>query len=221
LLSRKPPDAVLPPDVLLDELEHDIEALRLAFDKYFLRIDRAAPVRQRERLDRKLRLLEGMHMHTTALRFRLAGLRARYVTYGHYWARVLDEIERGIWRRDLARPTPRAGANGVEPAATGRERAREDEPRVADATPSAPAPANAPPPAPVAVIDPGHAREVFDRLIAAKTAAGEPTEGLTFPAFLRKLTREAPKLQEQNGGRPLVLDVEVKAGKVRVRVRAS
>ena len=36
-----------------------------------------------------------MHFTSTALRFRLAGLRARLVTYGHYWNRVLGEMERG------------------------------------------------------------------------------------------------------------------------------
>ncbi|HET6585423.1 MAG TPA: hypothetical protein VFG69_18320, partial [Nannocystaceae bacterium] len=59
---RKPPAAALDPDVELDELEHDIEALRLAYEKYFLGIDRAAPVRQRDRLDRRFRLLEGGQM---------------------------------------------------------------------------------------------------------------------------------------------------------------
>ena len=198
---REPQD----PDALLDELERDIEALRLAFEKYFLRVDKAAPVRQRDRLDRKIRGFEGIYMRTTALRFRLAGLRARYVTYGHYWARVLDEIERGVWRRDLHRGMPRA--HPPADAATG----------AVPATPSASAttPASAP------LIDPTHAKDVFDRLVAAKAAVGESTEGLTFPAFLRKLSREAPKLQEQNGGRPLAFDVEVKAGKVRVRVRPS
>jgi hypothetical protein len=94
---------------------------------------------------------------------------------------------------------------GPEPAPVFRP------PPLPSATPSASAPA----------IDPGHARDVFDRLVAAKASVGESTEGLTFPAFLRKLSREAPKLQEQNGGRPLAFDVEVKGGKVRVRVRGS
>jgi hypothetical protein len=200
LQPREPQD----PDALLDELERDIEALRLAFEKYFLRVDKAAPVRQRDRLDRKIRGFEGIYMRTTALRFRLAGLRARYVTYGHYWARVLDEIERGVWRRDLHRGMPRA-----QPPADA----------AAGAAPAAASPTTTPASAPL--IDPTHAKDVFDRLVAAKAAVGESTEGLTFPAFLRKLSREAPKLQEQNGGRPLAFDVEVKAGKVRVRVRPS
>lgn len=200
---REPQD----PDALLDELERDIEALRLAYEKYFMRVDKAAPVRQRDRLDRKIRGFEGMYMRTTVLRFRLSGLRARYVTYGHYWARVLDEIERGVWRRDLHRGAPRA----TQPPS--------DATAATAAAPTPPTTTSTPTSAPL--IDPNHARDVFDRLVAAKAAVGESTEGLTFPAFLRKLSREAPKLQEQNGGRPLVFDVEVKAGKVRVRVRPT
>ena len=49
---------------------------------------------------------------------------------------------------------------------------------------------------------------------------GEATDGLTFPAFLRKLNREAPKLSEQHGGAALRFEVEVKGNKVRVRARA-
>src|SRR5205085_746511 len=153
---------------------------------YFLRVDKAAPVRQRDRLDRKIRGFEGIYMRTTALRFRLAGLRARYVTYGHYWARVLDEIERGVWRRDLHRGMPRATQPPADAAAS-----------VSGAATQASAPATTPP-ASASLIDPTHAKDVFDRLVAAKAAVGESTEGLTFPAFLRKLSREAPKLQEQN-----------------------
>ena len=147
---REPQD----PELLLDELEHDIEALRLAYEKYFLRVERAAPVRQRERLDRKIRLLESVHMRTTALRFRLAGLRARYVTYGHYWARVLDEIERGVWRRDLHRAAARGTAAPRSTTST-------------SASTNSAAAAAAPATASANAIDPLHAREVFDRLVAA------------------------------------------------------
>lgn len=190
------PEPTVDPTVMLDELEQDIERLRVAYDKYFVGIERTPPVRMRERLDRKVRGLEAQHFRSTALRFRCGGLRARYVTYSHYWTRILDQIERGVFRRDAsARVTPNA----------------------------APVPIVAPPiPAPeAAAIDRDHARDVFQRLIAAKQQCGESIEGLTFNAFLRKLDREAPKLMEQHPGKILRFDVEVKAGKVRVRARGE
>jgi hypothetical protein len=198
VLPRKTPEPAADPDEMLDQLEAEIESLRVAYDKYFLGVDRAAPVRQRERLERKLRLLEGTSMRTTMLRFRMGGLRARFITYAHYWTRILDQMERGVSRRDLARQA-KPGARGTE----------------------APVPAPAPVASPAgALVDHDNARDVFDRLVAAKRSVGESTEGMTFPAFLRKLSREAPKLAEQHGGRPLRFDVEIREGKVRVRARA-
>ncbi|MBX7080342.1 MAG: hypothetical protein K1X88_14190 [Nannocystaceae bacterium] len=201
--TLKPPQAAPDPAAMLDELEADIEALRVLYDKYFLGIERAAPTRPRDRLDRKLRTLEGVHLSSTALRFRLGGLRARYIAYAQYWTRILDQMERGVFKRDSIRAAQRTAAAATE------------SPRSA-ATPSEPAPAAAS----AALIDPAHAREVFDRLVAAKLALGEATDGLTFPAFLRKLNREAPKLSEQHGGAALRFEVEVKGNKVRVRARA-
>ncbi len=197
---RKTPESTASPDTMLDELEAEIEALRMAYEKYFLGVERAAPVRQRERLERKLRGLEGVAFRTTVLRFRMGGLRARYITYAHYWTRILDQMERGVSRRDLQRQA--------------REPARA---APAAAAPVAPAPAREAPS--VALVDPDNARDVFERLVAAKQAVGESTEGMTFPAFLRKLSREAPKIAEQHGGAALRFDVEIAAGKVRVRAR--
>lgn len=200
---RKTPESAANPDAMLDELEAEIEGLRVAYEKYFLGVERAAPVRQRERLERKLRGLEGTSMRTTVLRFRMGGLRARFITYAHYWTRILDQMERGVSRRDLVRQAAKeASRNGA-----GR-----------DAAPSSSLAAVAPPPV-VAFVDADNARDVFDRLVAAKRSVGESTEGMTFPAFLRKLSREAPKLAEQHGGRALQFDVEVRDGKVRVRAR--
>jgi hypothetical protein len=197
VLQRKTPDPAANADAMLDELEAEIEALRMSYEKYFLGVERAPPVRQRERLDRKLRALEGTSLRTTVLRFRMGGLRARYITYAHYWTRILDQIERGVSRRDLQRQA-RDSARAAPAAPT--------------AAPAAPAPV-------VALVDADNAREVFDRLVAAKQSVGESTDGMTFPAFLRKLSREAPKLAEQHGGRALKFDVEVRDGKVRVRAR--
>ncbi|MBC8070115.1 MAG: hypothetical protein IAG13_17400, partial [Deltaproteobacteria bacterium] len=146
--------------------------------------------------------LEGQQLRTTALRFRCGTLRARYVSYAHYWTRILDQIERGVFRRDVAARVSAAAAAATAVPVVVDTRTTET-------------------PAPVALVDPEHARNVFRNLVAAKQSVGEPTDGLTFAAFLRKLSREAPKLMEQHPGKVLRFDVEVKDGKVRVRARGE
>ena len=180
---------------LLDGLEEDIEALRHAYDKYFSGVDRVAPTKQRSAVERSLRELERLHLTSTALRFRLQGLRARFVTYAHYWTRVLDQMERGIYRRDLLRATRRS--------------AQQSEP-------SPPQPPTAPP-----AVDESHIREVFAQLLSAKRAAGESTEGVTYAALVRKISREAPKLRERHGCEQVRFEVATVDGKVRLRARPA
>jgi hypothetical protein len=207
----------------LDALEEEIEAVRHGYEKYFAGVDRVPPVRQREALERRVRQLDGMSLRTTVLRFRAGGLRARFVTYKHYWTRVELELERGASRKDLMRL--RRGAPSPEPI---EERSA---PPSEAAEQQAPPPPRVPPPPPVgglrgadkelsaAGIDPAHLRAVFKQLVTAKKAAGESVDGLTFAALCRKLSREAPKLKRKHECATLQFEVSTDGGKVRLRSR--
>ncbi len=185
----------------LDELEEEIEAVRHGYEKYFAGVDRVPPIKQRERLERRIRELESISTRSTVLRFRAGGLRARFVTYKHYWTRVEMEIERGASRKDILRlrraaPQPEA----TKPAAR-------------------PAPESGNGEAMAAGLDPEHLRDVFKQLVKAKKAAGESLEGLTFAALCRKLAREAPKLRQKHACTTLRFEVATDGGKVRLRSR--
>jgi hypothetical protein len=179
---------------LLDELEAGIEELRHAYDKYFSGVDRVPPAKRRAAVERKLRETERVHLTSTALRFRLQGLRARFVTYAHYWTRVLDQMERGVYRRDLARAARRIATKPEVPAA----RSAADAP-----------------------LDEGHIKDVFRQLVRAKRAAGESTEGITYAALVRKISREAPKLLEKHGCAQVRFEVATVDGKVQLRARPA
>ncbi len=68
-------------------------------------------------------------------------------------------------------------------------------------------------------LDAANLREVFRTLVKAKRAAGESTDGLTYAALVRKLTREAPKLCSKHKCESLRFEVSTSGGKVRVRSR--
>jgi hypothetical protein len=70
-----------------------------------------------------------------------------------------------------------------------------------------------------ASVDPEHLREVFKQLVKAKRAAGESTDGLTYAALVRKLSREAPKLKRKHNCANLRFEVSTEGGKVRLRSR--
>ena len=183
----------------LDEIEEAIEAVRHAYEKYFSGVDRVPPVRQREKLQRRLRQLETMGLRTTALRFRAGGLRARFVTYKHYWTRVEHELERGASRRDLLKlrrgapaPAPKAPQPEPEPEPEAAPQLETTEGPIQPLAPPLPMvkprPGSVLPPPPptgalkgtkkvAAPIDPTHLRDVFKQLVKAKKAVGRAPTG--------------------------------------------
>src|SRR5690606_32615776 len=86
----------------LDEVEEQIELLKVAYERYFNGVDRVPPAREHDAVRLSVRRLFGLHTGSTAVRFRAQGLKARLVTYEQYWTRILGQIERGTFKRILA-----------------------------------------------------------------------------------------------------------------------
>jgi len=209
---------------LLDQFEEALEALRIQYDKYFVGVDRTPPADDHRRVQRQLRELQAIHTNSTVHRFRLQGLRARVITYEHYWRRVLLQIENGTFRRDQHRALRKAADAKVEPTpapegVVGASPQATDVPAAPVARePSGPRPSVAEP-----VLPPGmgarQARELFKQLLAAKQAAGEKVDGMSYGAFVRRLASEAPKLQAKHGSDALRFEVATVDGKVRLRAK--
>jgi len=202
----------------LDELEEGIEALRIAYEKYFSGIERVPPAKQRATMEKRMHEMEVRGVTNTVLRFRINGLRARWVTYKHYWTRMENQLERGMSRRDQLRRRRIERMQPPQPEAPAAQAAQAD------------VKAGGPPPPPPGGrvarqgadpssqgIDPAHLRSVFKQLVQAKRAAGESTDGLTYQALVRKLTAEAPKLKQKHGCEKLQFTVSTRGGKVRLR----
>ncbi len=179
------------PGELLDDLEEGIERLRIAYEKYFLGIDKRPPTEDHDRVRRLLREAEKTRPARAALRFRLQGLRARLVTYEHYWSRILRQIEDGTYQRHVRRAKRRAAA--PPPGPERRPAAAEE-------------------------VDPAVARRLYRELVAAKKAAGESTKGLSYGKFVETLERTVPKLRARHGGE-VDLRVVQKDGKVKLVAR--
>ncbi len=215
----------------LDEIEEQIELLKVAYERYFNGVDRVPPAREHDAIKRNVRNLARMSTGSTAVRFRAQGLKARLVTYEQYWTRILLQIERGTFKRVLAESKRRefelrikraqeegaaeAGQSGVramiEPAAAQSGLHK----RLAD--PDAPVARKRPASLPDG-LDAREARNLFKQFVAAKKAAGEPTSGLTYGRLVQKLAKELPKLQEKHG-EAIRFEVSTENGKVRLRAR--
>lgn len=210
----------------LDELEEAIELLRVAYERYFNGVDRVPPTREHDDIKRRVRLMMTSRGGPTALRFRMQTLKARLVTYEQYWTRILLQIEKGTFKRILAESSRREqierrrvleAPQVPEPAPASVPDEDAPRPRAGTAPPRAPSqPSRAALPDGV---DAGEVRELFKKFVAAKKAAGEPTEGLTYGKLVDKLARELPSLRAKHGG-DIRFEVATEGGKVRLRARS-
>jgi hypothetical protein len=210
----------------LDDVEEQIELLKVAYERYFNGVDRVPPTREHDAVKLGVRQLFGMHTGSTAIRFRAQGLKARLVTYEQYWTRILNQIERGTFKRILAESKRREfeirHKRADEPVPAVVQHELESSGPLAQAEPDAPiAPLPRTPSGRVSLpdgMDAGEARALFKQFVAAKKAAGEPITGLTYGRMVEKLAREVPKLQERHG-EAIRFEVSTEGGKVRLRAR--
>lgn len=219
----------------LDELEEAIEMLKVAYERYFNGVDRVPPTREHDDVKRAVRVMMTQRMGTTALRFRMQGLKARLVTYEQYWTRILLQIEKGTFKRILAvasrreherRRAPGPGESEASGAETGSAPAQTSAPPTSPAEDDAPRrrePARATSqPTRAALpdgVDPSEVRELFKQFVAAKKALGESTTGLTYAKLLDKVSRELPALRDKHGA-DIRFEVATEGGKVRLRARS-
>jgi len=85
----------------LDRIEQTIRELDMAYEKYFMGIERRPPEQGREELGRVLRRLANRHLAQTDLRFRFQMLSTRYHNYCANWDRLMKNIENGKFVRQL------------------------------------------------------------------------------------------------------------------------
>jgi hypothetical protein len=213
----------------LDDLEEEIELLKVAYERYFNGVDRIPPRREHDAVKLHLRNIERMRGGVTAMRFRMQSLKARIVTYEHYWTRILRQIEQGTFKRLLAVSNRReyeaqrrrveedggqAAQSGVRPIAADAGQSGIRTKLERDAAAARPAATRQLPDG----VGAREARDLFKQFVAAKKAAGESVTGLTYGRLIDKLAREVPKLQKKHGDE-IRFEVTTVAGKVRLRAR--
>ncbi len=214
------------PRDVLDDIEQEIERLKVLYEAYFRGVEKVPPARRLDGLERAFRNLERGRVLRTVHRFRLQGLKARLVTYKYYWQRILGQMEKGTYKRDVARAARRQAAIVAAEQAEAEEQAESAKPAgdaaEAEAThaPKKPRPAAAAGPAGLPEgLTAGEIRMLFKDLVAAKRAAGESVSGLTYGALVKKLAREVPKFRERHGCEDVRFEVSTSGGKVRLRAR--
>ena len=88
---------------LLNQLEHDLKELEVAYEQYFLGLEKRAPEQQRQKISLSMRKLVTLYIPQTDLRFRLQSITSRFNSYCSYWDRIQRLIDEGRYERHTAR----------------------------------------------------------------------------------------------------------------------
>ncbi len=105
------------------QLEKELQALILEWERFFSRDRRLPPQNERLELSRRIRRLFERGIQGSAAQFRLQQLQYRFNTYNQLWERQLREREEGrrsgVWRRPGARRGDAPRGRSVQGGGTG------------------------------------------------------------------------------------------------------
>lgn len=177
----------------VDDLAKRLEELRLAYEQYFLGLEREEPFRKRENVVALVRKYSGAPIQNARLKFKLQQSIAKYNTYCTYWDRTLREIEEGRHKRDVFRanlrktsPTSQSTRKNIQ--ATG----------AADSI-----------------------NDLFQKYVEAKKSCNESTKGLSLENFRKALNQQMAALQKKTKGTKIQFKVITKDGKATIKAIAS
>lgn len=88
-------------EALIKDLEGELGLLKARYEQWIQGMERVPPMRQKDRLERKLRQLRREQPNNTAMRYRFQAVFARWTTMNTYWQRITRQIEEGTYRRDV------------------------------------------------------------------------------------------------------------------------
>ena len=215
----------------VDAVEAALHALRGQYEQFFLGMEKRPPARAHEAFRKRLAALKTVPSRNASISFRVQSLQASTATYERLWARTVQEIEDGTYRRDIFKarlrrknPSPEqpapAQAEGADDAASPARGASTT--TVPTAPPDAPRPAGAPtihiagtpPPEPLSE---NRLRSVYRAYVEAKRRCNEDTTRLSFDAVAASLKRQVPELLERHKARDVEYRVFVKDGKAILR----
>lgn len=80
-------------------IENELRSLIVAYEQYFMGVDKFEPAKERQILNLRMRRLVNHYIPQVDLRFRLQTLTGRLQSYSSYWDRTLRLIEEGRYVR--------------------------------------------------------------------------------------------------------------------------
>jgi len=219
------------------ELEEAIAALRMSYEQYFLGIERKPPTLEHNELKKRMQKLKSGFVRQTAIKFRIQSIQAKFTTYERLWSRTLQEMENGVYRRDLFKARLHAQERAAKEAEKASEKIAERVEKAQAQVPAQATPAKGtavqPPAAPKAVRPPPPAsnggpglgdalsdaklKAVFNAYVTAKKRCQEDVSKLSFEQVAANLRKQVPDLVKKAGAQGVEFKIVIKDGKAILR----
>ncbi|MCA1796885.1 MAG: hypothetical protein LC645_04945 [Geobacteraceae bacterium] len=101
----------------LDEVEKMLKELRVQYEQYFAGVEKIAPLKARDNLERQLRLLGRRKIVQTELRYRLYNLSSSFHSYKGMWERIQRQMDEGRYPRHTKKISTATAQHGGKSAA--------------------------------------------------------------------------------------------------------
>lgn len=189
-------DEQLTVDQQLARLEEDIRRLKIEFDIFFNGATKRPPYDTKNRVESVIKRIADDRTLSFAQRYYYNSLVARFTAFRELWRRSMQGREEGRDAFSHARATHRAEVIGEN---TERSMFVCDD----------------------AHKDVGTVRQLYDALIEAKQACGEPTGDLSFPRFHHLIATRTDKLKETLGCDRVRFSIGVEDGRVNFKAKAD
>lgn len=109
------------------QFEQNLDELVIKYEQYFLGLEKRAPLRLLEEVERSARKYAGTNIINTMLKFKYNSIVARLNSYKQYWNRINTQIEEGKYSRDRFKMEMNASRKPARPAAEPKRPASEQE----------------------------------------------------------------------------------------------
>ena len=210
----------------VEVLEAQVNVLRARYEQFFLGMDKRPPVQEHDQFRRRMLPLRQPTVRNSAIGFRIQSLQEKVAIYERMWARTLQEMENGSYRRDLFKARRKRVSSPQVPAVKPLGSTASGEPPAEAAKNARPTATGAEPVIHIAGrpaeqrVDPlseSRLRGVYQAYVEAKKQCNEDTTQLSFDHVAASLRKQVPELLVRHRAQDVEYRVFVKDGRAVLR----
>jgi hypothetical protein len=176
----------------LENIEHEMKSLEIAYEQYFSGLEKREPMKDREELTKRIRQFANRRIMQTDLRYKYQNLATRFHSYNGYWNRILKLMDEGKYHRNASQVTKPTGTKNQAPQTAAASSGGGNE------------------------VD-----SVYNDLMAARKNCNIGGSAPDKKQVASMLEKQKAKIKEKFGDRQVAFRVETRDGKPRIVVKAK